>query len=165
MKNKKGLFQRTSFAAALLLSATTVVGAPETVTERLSPETRQILIEEMQLLASAMGPLHTAVVTGEHESVAQHARQIYDSFVLKQKLGADQRKEIGTLPQQFIAADRDFHELAAHLAEAGEQQKPALERFYFEEMTRSCQSCHEDFAGKRFPGLANGGTKQNTHEH
>ncbi|SCZ52173.1 cytochrome c [Thiohalomonas denitrificans] len=163
MKSKKGLFQRTSFAAALLLSATSVVSAQETVTERLSPETRQILVEEMQLLASAMGPLHTAIITGEHHAVAERAHEIYDSFVLKQKLSAAQRKEIGTLPQHFIEADSEFHELAAHLAEAGKQENPALERFYFEEMTRSCQSCHQDFAGGRFPGLV-GGTKD-THSH
>lgn len=163
MRNKKDVFQG-SVAIGLLFSAVAVAGAPETVTEGLSLETRQVLVEEMQLLASAMGPLHTAVVTGEHQSLAEQARRIRDSFVLKQKLSAAQKKEIATLPQQFISADRSFHELAASLAEAGDRQKPALERFYFEEMTRSCQNCHQDFAGGRFEGFA-GGSEKEEHTH
>ncbi len=165
MKTTKDLFRPMSLATALLLSSVTVAGAAETATERLSPETRKVLVEEMQMIASAMGPLHTAVVTGEHEAVAEQARRIRDSFVLKQKLTAAQRQEIGTrLPKAFINGDRQFHQLAGRLGEAGDRQDSALERFYFEEMTRACQSCHQDFAGGRFPGLA-GGSEPEMHGH
>lgn len=131
--------------------------AEEPVTAALSPETRGVLIREMQAIAGAMGDIHRALVTGDHETVGEQARKIHDSFVLAQALSDAQRKEIGTkLPGEFVAADRAFHGLAAKLAEAAKQGDPDVERFWFQEMTRACQGCHTDFAAGRFPGLANG---------
>lgn len=128
--------------------------AEEPVTAALSPETRGVLIREMQAIAGAMGEIHRALVTGDHETVGEQARKIHDSFVLAQALSDAQRKEIGTtLPGEFVAADRAFHGLAAKLAEAAEQGDPDVERFWFQEMTRACQACHTDYAGGRFPGL------------
>lgn len=143
--------------AAIALSAVATVSAEEPadpVTAALSGETRVVLIKEMQAIAAAMGRIHTAMVTGDHATVQKEAGNIHDSFVLNQELSDAQRKEIGTkLPADFIAADRTFHQLSAHLAEAGKQKAPRLERLWFQEMTRACQSCHTDYAGNRFPGL------------
>lgn len=133
-------------------------GQPEQpVTAALSAETRAVLIREMQAIAEAMGRIHRAVVTGDHATVATEARNIHDSFILAQELTDAQRKEIGaTLPEAFVQQDQAFHGLAGQLAQAGEREDPRLERLWFEEMTRACQACHTDYAGGRFPGLANG---------
>lgn len=86
--------------------------------------------------------------------MAEEARNIHDSFVLQQELFNAQRKELGTeLSPDFIKADQAFHVLAERLAQAGEHGNPALERLWFQEMTRSCQACHTDYAGALFPGL------------
>lgn len=128
-------------------------------TASLSAETRAVLIEEMQAISKAMGRIHTAAVTGDHPTVAKEARNIHDSFVLQQELSDAQREEIGTeLPPGFIKADRAFHVLAERLAQAGDNGNPALERLWFQEMTRACQACHTDYAGARFPGLVPDGS-------
>ena len=112
----------------------------------------------MHSISEAMGRIHTAVLTGDHATVAEEARNIHDSFVLAQELTEAQRTEIGTtLPAGFVAADRAFHELSGKLMQAGEQNDPALERLWFEEMTRACQACHQEYAPGRFPGLATQG--------
>lgn len=126
----------------------------EPVTAALSGETRALLIREMQAIAQAMGLVHTAIVKGEHETVASEAGKIHESFVLAREITQAQREEIASrLPEGFVVADRTLHELAARLAEAGRQGDPRLERLWFQEMTRACQACHADYAGSRFPGL------------
>ncbi|MDX1444390.1 MAG: cytochrome c [Gammaproteobacteria bacterium] len=143
----------------LILIATLAVSAPvlakpTLVTEELPAETRQVLIEEMQAIAAAMGRIHTAMVTGDHAAVAKEAAEIKASFVLKQKLTKEQRHQIHEmLPQAFIAMDRSFHELAGELARAAEQEDTSAERATFERMSETCQGCHATFASKRFPGL------------
>ncbi len=141
------------FGVLVALFASTAANSAPPVTEQLSAATRQLLIEEMQSLATAMGPLHTAVVVGDHGTVAEQARRIHDSFILKRKLSREQRTEITALTPSFLESDRRFHALAAGLAQAGSQRNSALQRFYFGEMSRACVSCHRDFALERFPGL------------
>ena len=140
---------------------------PAIATAELSPETRSLLIEEMRALASAMGVIHQAIVTGNHETVGQEAQKIMDSFVLAQSLTADQRHELHTrLPAPFVAADSAFHELAGRLSQAGGDHDPGLQRYWFEEMTRACQDCHATFAAERFPGLTAPEPKtEPRHEH
>jgi len=142
------------------MAVVTSAGQPpaEPVTAALSGETRALLIREMQAIAQAMGLIHTAVVTGDHETVASKARSIHESFVLAGEITQAQREEIASrLPEGFVAADHAFHELAERLAEAGRQGDPRLERLWYQEMTRACQACHADYAGSRFPGLVEDG--------
>lgn len=137
-----------------VLVSVSVLAAPVLVTEKLSPGTRAVLVEEMQAIAAAMGRIHTAMVTGDHAVVVTEAENIESSFVLKQKLTQEQRHEIhATLPQAFIEMDRSFHQQAGELAAAGREQDVAAERAAFEQMSRSCQSCHASFASGRFPAL------------
>ena len=150
---------------ALLMTAVIPIAAlgagsqSQLATASLSAETRALLIEEMKAISKAMGRIHTAVVTGDHPTVAVEARNIHDSFVLQQELSDAQREEIGTeLPPDFIKADQAFHVLAERLAQAGDKGDPALERLWFQEMTRACQACHTDYAGARFPGLVPDGS-------
>jgi len=154
----KRLMQATSALVITALTTANLAAAEPSdgiATAALSAETRTLLIQEMQAISEAMGRIHTAVVTGDHGTVAEEARNIHDSFVLAQELTEAQRTEIGTtLPAGFVAADRAFHELSGKLMQAGEQNDPALERLWFEEMTRACQACHQEYASGRFPGLA-----------
>ena len=126
----------------------------DVATAALSPETRAFIVREMQAIADAMGRIHRALVTGDHAAVAEQAGQIHASFVLAQELTRNQRHELHSrLPADFLAADRHFHDLAKRLALAAGEEDPDLQRFWFAEMTRACQDCHADHAGKRFPGL------------
>lgn len=132
-------------------------------TEALSPSTRSLLIQEMQVLAAAVGRIHRAMVMGEHRTVAAESKAIHDSFVLAKELSESQRREIQTrLPPRFVSADQNFHELSARLVNAATQEDVRLERFWFDEMTRACLACHQTFAGKRFPGLVSGDEDKST---
>jgi hypothetical protein len=137
-----------------LLAPPALAAGSEPVTAALSPPTRALLIREMQALAAAMARIHTAIVTGAHAAVVAEGGAIHDGFVLAQELEDEQRREIeDRLPGRFRAADAAFHELAGALVQAGEAGEPRLERLWFDEMTRACLSCHEEFAAARFPGL------------
>jgi hypothetical protein len=152
----KELNQAASTLVITALTTMNVVAAEPSdglATAALSTET--LLVQEMQAITEAMGRIHAAVVTGDHATVVEEARDIHDSFVLAQKLTNAQRTEISaTLPAAFVAADRAFHGLAEKLMHAGEQSDPGLERFWLQEMTRACQACHKEHASARFPGLA-----------
>lgn len=145
-------------SVVLLISTTATAAEGGTVTSALSPQTRAVVIREMQAIDAAMHRIHTAVVTGDHATVMGEAQAIHDSFVLAQSLSDEQRAEIGALPQEFLAADRGFHQLAERLMEAGAAQDSRAERVWFEEMTRACVACHQAFAVGRFPGLARDGS-------
>lgn len=139
--------------ASLALAPAAMAELP-LVTENLSADTREVLIEEMQAISKSMGRIHTALVTGNHSTVASEAANIEASFVLKKKLSQQQRHEIHErLPQEFIAADKAFHRLAGELARHARAGDSAAERKTFEAMSAACQSCHADFAAKRFAGL------------
>jgi hypothetical protein len=139
--------------------------ADEPVTARLSPETRALVIAEMQAIDDAMARIHSALVTGDHERIRREAQAIHDSFVLGQETTPQQRDEIRALPHAFIDADRAFHAVAARLAQAGDDHDPALERFWFQELTRACQSCHTNHASGRFPGLRGAAAPETEHHH
>lgn len=144
----------TLVSVLLLGSAAAAAENGGTVTQALTPQTRAVLVREMQAIDAAMSRIHTALVTGDHATVAGRAQAIHDSFVLTQELSDEQRAEIGELPQGFIAADRAFHQLAERLTKAGEARDSRAERVWFEEMTRACLACHEEYAAGRFPGLS-----------
>ncbi len=139
---------------ALWAHAGPATAPDDPATAVLEPETRVLLIREMQALADAMKRIHEALVVGDHVTIADQARRIHDSFVLDQALTGAQRQEIlSRLPEDFLDQDRRLHTLAGELAEAGRRRDPDLTRFWFEEATRACQTCHRDFAASRFPGL------------
>jgi hypothetical protein len=147
------------FAIAVIAAgcvAADATGQPdELVTARLSPEVRSVIVQEMQAIDAAMRTIHSALVAGDHATVAREAHHIHDSFVLAQTLSPAQRDEIGrVLPPSFVAADRQLHQLAARLAVAAEESDAHLARLWFQEMTRACQACHAEHAAPRFPGLS-----------
>jgi cytochrome c556 len=137
----------------VLSSAACLAAEPSTVTDTLTPGTRAALIQEMQGIDAAMDRIHTALVTGDHATVSAEAKAIRDSFILAQVLSDEQRTEIAALPQDFLGADRAFHQVAERLVQAGETHDSQAERVWYDEMTRACLACHEAFAAGRFPGL------------
>lgn len=143
----------TTTVVLLLASATSIAAERDTVTSALSPETRALVIREMQAIDAAMNRVHTALVTGDHATVVENAQAIHDSFVLAQTLSDEQRAEIGELPREFLSADRKFHQLSDRLAKAGKAQDSWAERAWFDEMTRACVACHGEFATGRFPDI------------
>lgn len=136
------------------LAVTTAVMAAEPVTPKLTEKLSRLLQQEMRSIQAAMGTIHTAMVTGEHETVARNAQQIHDSFILKQSMTEQDRSDLmAAVPKDFIKLDKEFHKLAAELAEAGRDENTEKQGQLYHEMTRSCIACHGKYVSDRFSGL------------
>lgn len=142
-------------AAAITLALSTGAMAAEPVTPKLTDKLSQLLQQEMRSVQAAMASIHTAMVTGEHDTVATSAQQIHDSFILQQSLTTQDRKDLmAAVPDGFIKLDKEFHSLAASLADAGRKQQTRKQNRLYNEMTRNCIACHGKYVSDRFPGVS-----------
>lgn len=146
----------SAFVFGIVLSATTLAAEP--VTPKLTEKLDRLLREEMRSIQSAMAQIHSSMVMGQHEDVARNAQQIHDSFILKQSLTDQDRKDLmSAVPKGFVELDKEFHELAASLAEAGRNEETKEQRKLFNKMTGNCIQCHSKYVSDRFPGLKSSG--------
>jgi len=123
--------------------------------QTLSPELRQLLIKEMQLIDKGMGDLLSAISIGDWEKSAALAGKIQHSFILKQQLGEEQMHELHEkLPEEFVRMDVRFHGTAGKLAAVAHHRDAELAGFYYSRLVEGCVNCHAAFAPQRFPGLA-----------
>lgn len=125
------------------------------VGSELPPRVRALLLEEMNSILDATGKILGALVRGQDSAVAEQARAIHDSFILKQEMTEADRKALkAAVPAAFVERDRAFHELTARLAEAARKGNGTLQEELFGEMVGACRECHAEHAQDRFPGLA-----------
>jgi len=148
-------WMRRPFAAFLVgLFTSWPAVAADPVTPNLTQKLDRLLREEMRSVQAAMGRIHTAMVMGDHESVAENAQRIHDSFILQRSLTEQDREDLMTaVPPGFIELDRSFHRLSAQLAEAGRTGDTAVEFQVYNRMTRTCLQCHARYVSDRFPGV------------
>jgi len=139
--------------ASLLFSA--FATAAEPVTPKLTEKLDRLLREEMRSIQSAMGQVHSAIVMGDHATVAKSAQAIHDSFILQQSLTDQDKKDLmSAVPEGFIKLDKEFHQLAAELAAAGSKNNTGKQLTIFNEMTQNCVQCHEEYVSDRFPEIS-----------
>ncbi len=132
--------------------------AADPVGPKLTPRLKVLLADEMQQVAKATSDLALAIAAGDHASVSRLATAVRDSFILKQSLTEQDKKDLmSAVPAEFVALDRHFHGLAGKLAHHADSKDSELQNFYFSRMLEACTVCHAQFATDRFPGLA---TKQ-----
>lgn len=133
--------------------------------EKLSPEIRELLNAEMSALDAAMKNIITANAQGNYQQVAAKAREMKDSFILKQRLSSHQKHELhSSLPVGFIEKDQQFHYFAAMLEHAAKNHKPELVAFYFSRLFESCSDCHKSYASHRFSNFSTA-IEQSDHQH
>lgn len=134
--------------------ATAQKAAPVNVGDELPDNVRALLVQEMQAILTATQAIVEGIVKGQHELVAEKAEAIHNSFILKQKMTADDRKALmAAVPQSFVQRDRAFHQLSAELAEAARAADQPSERELFGKMMEACVGCHSSYASGRFTGL------------
>ncbi|PPK50378.1 cytochrome c [Marinobacter persicus] len=151
MASTTGKYMAT-FLLGLAVSTSSLAAEP--VTPKLTDKLSRLLQEEMRSVQTAMGTIHSGMVMGQHEAVATNAQKIHDSFILQQKLTDQDRKDLmSAVPKGFIKLDKEFHKLAASLAEAGKNQNTAEQREIFDKMTGNCIQCHSQYVSDRFPGV------------
>lgn len=129
--------------------------AAEPVGPKLTPRLRQLLTEEMRSIKQAAGQIYNGMIVGDHSVVANMAEQIHNSFILHRELTEQDKKDlVKALPPEFLKLDGDFHATAKKLMHAAEQKDFDLQRYYFDKMTESCQTCHSTYVTDRFSGFA-----------
>jgi len=101
--------------------------------------------------------------SGQWHQIKSTAENIHNSYILKQKLSAEQRHQLhAALPQEFQTLDGQFHQYAAMLAHAAEEKNTELVHFYIYKMSESCSACHSQFAAQRFQGFQ---SHESAHHH
>lgn len=142
--------KRVLFVMLICLSVLNATDSKKGI-EDLSSELRVLLSQEMGAVEKGMKDIFSNIISGDYEGVNEVALKIKNSFILKQKLTADQRKELHTkLSSEFIETDQGFHQDAGSLAEAADLEDLALMNFYYSKMTATCVKCHSTFATQRF---------------
>ncbi len=128
--------------------------AAEPVTPKLTDKLSQLLQKEMRAVQGGMTSIYSAIVMGQHESVAKSAQQVHDSFILQQELTEQDRKDLmSAVPKGFVKLDKEFHKLAASLAKAGRDKDTKEQHKLFSKMTGNCIQCHSTYVSDRFPGV------------
>jgi hypothetical protein len=152
---QKRLAPRALLAAAAVLGTVASGLAAEPVGPALTPKLLDALRQEMQLVLGASGDILTALVYGDHATVAARAQAIHDSFILAQALTEQDLKDLeAAVPPAFVEIDAAFHGMAAELAAAARAGDAGREAALFGQMVAACTDCHGRFAADRFPGLA-----------
>ena len=123
----------------------------------LSHDLKELLNQEMNGIQAGMMKIIPAIAAGDWETIAGIAKNINDSFILKQKLTQKQIEELHhSLPAGFIEIDQNFHSTAEKLAHSAHQQDAELVNFYFYKLHNQCTQCHSKYATERFPNLKPG---------
>ena len=131
---------------------------------QLPADIKPLLTQEMQQIQKGMMSLVPAIASGEWEAVAKTAKQLENSYIMKQKLTQEQMHSLHqSLPRAFIHLDRNFHRLAGMLAHVAEEKKPELVNFYFYKLTEACVQCHSHYAQQRFPAFTKTAKKMKPH--
>jgi hypothetical protein len=147
------------FAWAAQASAQ-VPGGPTTA---LSPELRAAFIAEMQHLDTGLQRAVSALARADWAALERTAVEIKGSFILEQKLDAQQLAELHRLlPEPFLELDREFHARAERLAAAARSADAELAAFWIYRLTDACASCHAQYAKHRFPAF---GSNPEPHHH
>jgi hypothetical protein len=117
----------------------------------LSHDVKEILNQEMKEIEEGMMEIIPAISAGSWETIVNIAKNIKDSFILKQKLTKPQIEELHhSLTAEFVEMDQNFHATAGKLANAAHQQDGELVNFYYYKLHSQCMTCHSKYASKRF---------------
>ena len=134
--------------------------------ESLSPELRALLKQEMQALQTGMVSAFPALVSGNLAEVAEIARKMEKSYILRQSITREQMHELhSSLPPSFLKQDGAFHYYAGMLAHVADNKKLELVNFYFSKLTESCVTCHSEHASHKFPGFSRKHSKSEHNDH
>ena len=131
----------------------------------LSTEVRTLLKKEMIALEKGMKRIIPAVISLYMHDIEKIAKQMKDSYILKQAMSKHQMHELHQkLPHGFLEKDGEFHRLAGMLEHVAKAKNTELVGFYYSKLVESCVSCHSDYATHRFPQL-DSHKAESSHEH
>ena len=121
----------------------------------LSPALLELLRAEMLEIAKGVQVIPLAIASGDWQTVADTSARIRASYILEQRLTADQIHELETaLPDGFKRIDADFHRRADRLSDAARAHDAEMAAFHYARMLETCAACHAEYAPARFPGFS-----------
>ncbi|OGI43462.1 MAG: hypothetical protein A2150_03385 [Candidatus Muproteobacteria bacterium RBG_16_64_11] len=130
----------------------------------LTPKLRGALVAEMAGLKGGIAELAVALAAGEWDKLARRAERIRDSYIMKQKLSAEEMSQLHrALPAEFLELDERFHRHAESLAHAAQQHDGELAAFYLFRMTEGCVNCHARYATHVLKGFRRATETPHTH--
>lgn len=167
MNTKKGKSRTVVFSFVVLTAlSTSPVGtyAADPISKKLTPKLNTLLTDEMLSIRQAVTHIMNGLIVGDHSIVKNMATQINDSFILKQQLTEQDKKDLmAVAPKEFLKLDGEFHELSGKLAAAADKKDYELQRFYFGKLIESCQTCHSEYVTDKFPSFS--GAAPSGHVH
>jgi len=153
------ILQRCIIALALTLTIALTAALTTNIsyaegTQSLSPDLRSLLNKEMQALQSGMQALIPAYVAGDMVKIAAIAKNMKESYILKQSITNKQKHELmEKLPKAFLHLDKQFHQRAGMLEHVAQERHSELVGFYYGKLLESCVGCHSQHASHRFTAL------------
>ncbi|WP_286829942.1 MULTISPECIES: cytochrome c [Kordiimonas] len=145
---KAGVIILIVLAALIGVGIYTVTNQQEpAASERLPDNLRSLLQEEMRLLNTGVQSIDAALKAGDEATVASVARQMHDSFILRQKLTpGDIRRLKFVMGADFVLTDKAFHGTALELSQAAQAGDAERQTAIFQSLKAACVSCHERYA-------------------
>ncbi len=138
----------------LFLMATAANASDDNTVSSLTPDLQLLFSQEMLHLRKGMNQIMEAYITGQWRDIAITAKQMENSYVLRQGLSQEQLHELHSkLPKAFLQMDEQFHYYAGMLAHVAENNKAELIGFYISKMSETCVNCHRSYATETFPGF------------
>jgi hypothetical protein len=113
----------------------------------LPPEFKVLLSGEMFEIQAKMGILLEGISRGKWNLVESTADYLSNNYILKQKMSENEEKVLKkTLPDDFIALDIYFHQIAGELRDAANKKdsKTVLEKH--QNLIKTCMECHAHYA-------------------
>jgi hypothetical protein len=121
---------------------------------KLTPKLKELIQEEMVQMINSADEITTAIVIGDHDTIAEEATKIVNGFILKRSLTDKDKKDLKkAVPPAFLKLDATFHQTAAKLLQAAQKKDSELEGFYLAKMLGNCVTCHSTYASDKFPGF------------
>jgi len=144
-----------AFFIGMLTSVGSVADESQKPELNFPADIKPLLKKEMIAVEKGMQALLSSIAKGDWEKTAIIGKQIQASYIMKQSLTAEQKKQLHhSLPEQFVKLDHSFHQYAGMLAHAAEVKNADVINFYFYKMNDSCVQCHSRYAQERFPAFA-----------
>lgn len=119
---------------------------------KLSKKIHRALTAEMNALQNGMTNLVIAIPAGRLSEVAETAMKMKEGYIMKEVLSKEQMEELKrSLPKGYTEIDREFHEILGKLSDSALRKDREQVSYFYYKLVENCVSCHEIYAGKRFP--------------
>jgi hypothetical protein len=149
-----GLNLSPVLAADLSFSGGFELGKGQTDKLKLSPQSKEKIINEMTQTNQAFNKILGALIIGDHKEIKKNAL-IIQKLSLHQKSQVQEgvQVDLNQLPPGFVRLSRRLNRITGQLTHGAKNKNLTKEQFLINRMLDTCIRCHQEFSPNRFPGL------------